>query len=116
MKKKSGCGTTVPVTGVLLAALLFAPPAHAADPGPARQARLAELVAQDCGACHGMTRKGGLGPPLLPDALAGLSDEAIAATILDGRPDTPMPPWRGLLSDADAAWIARLLKGEADAR
>ena len=103
---------------LLLPALLFpALPAGAAAPGPAspspaRQAKLAELVAEDCGACHGLTRKGGLGPPLLPGALAGLNDQAVAATILDGRPDTPMPPWRGLLSEDDATWIARLLKGE----
>ncbi len=101
---------------MLVAGLLFALPARAAAPDSARQAQLGELVAEDCGACHGLTRKGGLGPPLLADALAGLSDTAIAATILDGRPDTPMPPWRGLLSDDDALWIARLLKGETDVR
>lgn len=101
---------------VVLGFVLAAPPARAAGPDRAQQAKLAELVAEDCGACHGMTRKGGLGPPLLPDALAGMSDEAIASTILDGRFDTPMPPWRGLLSDDDALWIARLLKGETDVR
>lgn len=87
-----------------------------ADPAPARQAELKELVAEDCGSCHGMTRKGGLGSPLLPEAMAALSDEAIVATILDGRPGTPMPPWRNLLSAEDAAWIARYLKGQADVR
>ncbi len=101
---------------ILVAALLPALPARAATPDSARQAQLSDLVAEDCGACHGLTRKGGLGPPLLADALAGLSDTDVAATILDGRPDTPMPPWRGLLSDDDALWIARLLKGETDAR
>jgi cytochrome c55X len=89
-------------------------PAGAMPAGRAGQ--LAELVAEDCGACHGMTRKGGLGSPLLPEAMAALSDEAIVATILDGRPGTPMPPWRNLLSAEDAAWIARYLKGQADVR
>lgn len=95
----------------LIAALLFASDAFAA-PSPARQQALRELVNQDCGSCHGMTRKGGLGAPLTAEALDGIGDEAVAATILDGRPGTPMPPWRGLLSDDDALWIARHLKGE----
>jgi uncharacterized protein involved in response to NO len=38
--------------------------------------------------------KGGLGPPLLPRGLAGRSDAALAAVILDGRPGTSMPPGR----------------------
>ena len=36
------------------------------------------------------------------------------ALILDGIPDTPMPPWRPLLTEAEADWIADyLLTGEA---
>ncbi len=103
------------VGGLALFALV-APPGRAAEPSPARQARLAEIVAEDCGACHGMTRKGGLGPPLLTKNLAGYDDRTLATVVLDGRPDTPMPPWRGLLSDDDALWIARYLKGETDVR
>ena len=79
-------------------------------PSPERQAALAYLVRQDCGSCHGMTLKGGLGRPLLPDALAGAEAEALAEVILDGIPGTPMPPWRGQLSEAEALWIARALK------
>lgn len=82
----------------------------AAAPDVARQAQLVHLVRQDCGACHGMTLKGGLGSPLLPDTLAEKPDEAVAATILDGRPGTPMPPWRGLLSEDDVYWIVHYLK------
>jgi cytochrome c55X len=83
-----------------------------ADPAPARQAELKELVAEDCGSCHGMTRKGGLGSPLLPEALAAMSVEAVAETILEGRPGTPMPPWKTMLTRDDALWIARNLMGE----
>ena len=79
-------------------------------PSPERQVALAYLVRQDCGSCHGMTLKGGLGRPLLPDALAGAEAEALAEVILDGIPGTPMPPWRGQLSEAEALWIARALK------
>lgn len=79
-------------------------------PSAERQAALAYLVRQDCGSCHGMTLKGGLGRPLLPEALAGAEAEALAEVILDGIPGTPMPPWRGLISEAEALWIARALK------
>jgi cytochrome c55X len=75
-----------------------------------RQASLVTLVRQDCGSCHGMTLKGGLGVPLVPEALVEKEAEALASIILDGVPNTPMPPWRGLLTEADARWIADQLK------
>ena len=77
---------------------------------PERQAALTYLVHQDCGSCHGMTLKGGLGRPLLPQNLAAAEAEALAEIILDGLPGTPMPPWRGQLSEAEALWIAQALK------
>lgn len=80
-----------------------------AAPDPAA---LERLVRQDCGACHGMTLKGGLGPALTPDAVAPLGADGIAAVVLDGRPGTAMPPWRGLVSEAEARWIAAYLLGE----
>ncbi|MEQ1715627.1 MAG: cytochrome c [Hyphomicrobium sp.] len=72
------------------------------------------LVRQDCGSCHGMTLKGGLGPNLLASRLFGVPPETLAAIILDGVPGTPMPPWRGLLSEQDAIWIANFLKAETN--
>ncbi len=75
-----------------------------------RAIELQRLVRQDCGSCHGMTLKGGLGEPLLPEALARLSEAQVESVILEGMPGTPMPPWKGLLSADDAAWIARQLK------
>ncbi|MCB1380616.1 MAG: cytochrome c [Alphaproteobacteria bacterium] len=77
---------------------------------PARQAELHNLVVQDCGSCHGLTLKGGLGKPLLPADLEPFPDEVVAAVILDGVKGTPMPPWRGLLTEGEALWIARQLK------
>jgi len=76
---------------------------------PERAAELEHIVVQDCGSCHGLTRKGGLGSPLTPDALAGRDAEGLAVIILDGIPGTAMPPWRPLLSDEEAAWIADYL-------
>lgn len=73
-------------------------------------AGLASLVRQDCGSCHGLTLKGGLGKPLTPEHLSSWSREQVVSIILDGVPGTPMPPWRQLLSEADARWIADRLK------
>lgn len=78
----------------------------------AREQKLERLVRQDCGSCHGMTLKGGLGPALLAPQLASREPAVIAAIILDGVPGTPMPPWRGLITDDDALWIANYLRKE----
>ncbi len=68
------------------------------------------MVRQECGACHGMTLQGGLGPALTPDALAGRSRDTIVRTILQGRPGTAMPPWRPFLQRSEVVWLARQLK------
>ena len=90
---------------------LLASPALAEIP-PDRAAALEHMVIQDCGSCHGLTMKGGLGRPLTVDALTHADREGLALIILDGVPGTAMPPWRPLLSEADALWIADYLKGE----
>lgn len=100
---------------IALAATLIAAsvvPVVAADGrlSPARERELTYLVRQDCGSCHGMTMKGGLGAPLLPETLADKHEDVLAAVILDGMPGTPMPPWRPMLTEAEAVWIARALK------
>jgi len=77
---------------------------------PARQAELKYLLDHDCGSCHGMTRKGGLGPSLLPKVLEGKPDGLLIATILEGRSGTAMPPWRGQLTEAEAAWLVEELR------
>ena len=86
---------------------------HGADlPGPGRQAELLHLLKHDCGSCHGMNLKGGLGPALTPEALAGKRASFLSRTILEGRSGTPMPPWAGMISRQEAAWLAmRLLQG-----
>ncbi len=90
--------------------------AAAAEPAAERQREIAALLRQDCGSCHGLTLKGGLGPALTRDALAGKSAEALRRTILDGRPGTPMAPWRPFLNEAEAAWLVeRLRRGQIDA-
>ncbi len=96
---------------LVAAAALQAPGAAGTEPE-----RLAELLRHDCGSCHGLRLTGGLGPALTPVALAGRPDASLRATILDGRPGTAMPSWRGLLSEADAEWLVRRLReGARDA-
>ncbi|MGR2689738.1 c-type cytochrome [Pelomicrobium sp. P1] len=86
-------------------------------PSPARQGELLALLRHDCGSCHGLTLRGGLGPPLLPSALSGKDPQGLAAAILHGRPGTAMPPWSRFLSEDEAAWLAhRLLEGVPDER
>ena len=82
----------------------------AAEVAPDRAKALEHLVVQDCGSCHGLTMKGGLGKPLTPEALAGVDQQTIASIILDGVPGTAMPPWRPLLAESEALWIANYLK------
>lgn len=87
-----------------------------AEPSAERQQELRHLLKHDCGSCHGMTLKGGLGPALLPENLANKADVVLKQTILHGRPPTPMPPWKGILSEDDVDWLVMLLrKGGADA-
>lgn len=76
----------------------------------ARQAELLYLLKHDCGSCHGMTRKGGLGPPLLPGNLRDRPSMLMENTVLDGRPGTPMPPWRGLLTEQEAHWLVEAMR------
>lgn len=96
----------------LLGCLLVAAFPARAEPTPARQQDLVRLVRHDCGSCHGLTLKGGLGPSLLPDRLQRIPGDTLVATILGGRPGTPMPPWGAFLSEGEAEWIAdQLQKG-----
>lgn len=111
---------------VLLAAAAAAALASAADSGlgadtnsgasappDARRAReLVHLVRQDCGSCHGLTLAGGLGPALTPESLVDKPAEGLVATVVGGRPGTPMPPFRGIVSEREAAWIVdQLMRG-----
>ena len=102
----------------LLAALLLAAggawaqagEASAPTPAPARQAELVRMVRQDCGSCHGIQLTGGLGPALTRDRMADFPYDSLVAVIYNGRPGTPMPGWKTMISEADAHWIARQLQ------
>lgn len=98
------------VAGMALSIILTLP--AAAEISATRAVELEHLVIQDCGSCHGLTLKGGLGRPLTKAALAEADREILSLIILDGVPGTAMPPWRPLLTETEALWIADYLKGE----
>ncbi len=77
---------------------------------PQRKQVLQELLKNDCGACHGLTLKGGLGPPLLPEALVGKSDTMLVDKILHGRTGTAMPAWEKIINVQEAHWLVQYLK------
>ncbi len=101
-------------TWLTLSFLIVAPLAANDDVSYDRQQQLRNLLIHDCGSCHGLTMRGGLGPALVPDTLQGKSADYLSSVILDGRPGTAMPPWRPFLSPAEARWMAdQLLQGIA---
>lgn len=94
----------------LLFLMLAATTAFADEPSPDRQNALRNMLNHDCGACHGLTLKGGLGPALLPEALAGKPDDFLISTILNGRKGTAMPPWQPFMNREEAAWLVGILR------
>ncbi|WP_020159467.1 MULTISPECIES: c-type cytochrome [Methylobacter] len=94
----------------LLLLILVSSTALAGEPSADRQAVLRNMLKHDCGACHGLTLKGGLGPALLPEALAGKSDDFLADTILNGRTGTAMPPWQQFINRDEALWLVNILR------
>ena len=88
----------------------------AATPSNDRQKSLNYMLKHDCGSCHGMTLKGGLGPSLLPQVLhdKGHTVDSVSLIIHRGVPEKAMPPWGPLLDDDEIRWLAqRLLEMEA---
>ncbi|GAB4577343.1 MAG: hypothetical protein Fur0022_00740 [Anaerolineales bacterium] len=70
------------------------------------------LFAGNCAACHGPTGEGtGIAPPLNSEELRNrLDDEAIFATIFNGRPGTAMPVWGGKLTESEIASLVDLIR------
>lgn len=68
------------------------------------------MLRHDCGSCHGLPPKGGLGPSLMPDALAEKSDALLMDAIQNGRPGSAMPPWKSFLSTDETGWLIMQLR------
>jgi cytochrome c55X len=103
-------GTCSSVALLLLA--LCVPPAVANATGLSteKEAELIHLLRQDCGSCHGMTLKGGLGPSLLPERIGAFPPEFLIDTVLEGRKGTAMPPWKGMLNREEVSWMVEQLQ------
>lgn len=100
-----------PIISLFLLCLFFYSSVNAQDENISTQriTELSNLLVQDCGSCHGMTMKGGLGPALTPDILKNKSREMITLTISNGRPGTPMPPWNTILTKQEISWMVNTL-------
>jgi len=98
---------------ILLTLSLILVPCHvrAADTDLTAEQKqtLIHLLKQDCGSCHGMRLKGGLGPELTQSKMAALGVNNLTAVIKYGRPGTAMPPWQAILSDTEIQYIAEQL-------
>jgi len=100
-------------TGLLILLLLGLQFRVEAEVPVARQDVLRHMLKQDCGSCHGLTLKGGLGPALTVNEIANKPRQLLRSTILNGRPGTPMPPFRGMLTEEEVHWLVELLyKGD----
>jgi cytochrome c55X len=100
--------------GVFAATLISFSSSCWAAPDRAREEELLYLLRQDCGSCHGMTMRGGLGPALTPEALSEKPDAYLVHSILEGRPGTAMPPWKRFLSQDEAQWLVDSLRHPRD--
>lgn len=99
----------------MVVSCLWAASAAAEVPSSVRKIEIFNLLRQDCGSCHGITLRGGLGPPLLPETLRDKDRESLHFTILHGRPGTPMPPWQQFLTQEEVEWLVKqLVEGMTD--
>ena len=94
---------------LFLLGLSLISPLLLAEPNPGRQTEIRNLLKHDCGSCHGLTLKGGLGPSLKAQALITLSDDFLVDTIQNGRQGTAMPPWKPFINEAETRWLIHTL-------
>ena len=98
------------VSNLFVQILIFPCVVLASDISNDRQQELLHLIRHDCGSCHGMTLKGGLGSPLTTEKLQDKSHESLSSIIMNGVEGTPMPPWKEILNEQEIAWMVKQLK------
>ncbi len=94
---------------LLLIIMLLFEDGFSSSVSSSRQQDILYLLRHDCGSCHGMTLQGGLGPSLLAQDLQNKSPEYLQSTILNGRTNTAMPPWKDFLSPKEVKWLVQWL-------
>ncbi|GHF24990.1 hypothetical protein GCM10017044_19700 [Kordiimonas sediminis] len=73
-----------------------------------------QLYQENCAVCHGSEGEGITAPALAnQSALAHNSDEFIRHAIIHGREDTPMTPWKDILSDTEINDITAFIRSRA---
>ncbi|MFQ5793588.1 MAG: cytochrome D1 domain-containing protein [Candidatus Bipolaricaulia bacterium] len=98
---------------ILILTLMASLLAYLADRGmpETRVRREVEILFQEeCAACHGDRRQGGLGPALIPQRLATRGDEELKQIILNGIPGTAMPVWLDVLTRENVEELVRFIK------
>ena len=105
--RKSALKSTALLIAAVLVIMAFTPQMELSAK---RQGELLYILEQDCGSCHGLTMKGGLGPALTLEHMQDRALDDLTRVILDGVPGTPMPPWRPLLSEQEALFMAQVIK------
>lgn len=83
----------------------------AADWFDGRTAR--EEYLDSCGGCHGPEREGGIGPALVPANLSE-NDAFYLDTIRNGRPGTPMPAWKYMLTEEEIRLLLGFLRSPVE--
>ncbi len=89
------------------------PPTPVPVPAPAAPTiNTDELYASKCAVCHGAKRQGvsGLGSALTPESLLVPSYTEIRDTILNGKSNTAMPPFKGILSQEEIDALVQFIK------
>lgn len=69
-----------------------------------------KLFLDNCSGCHGANREGALGPALIAERLANISDDELKNKIINGVPGSAMPPWKGTLSEERIDALVKFIK------
>ncbi|MFC7047786.1 c-type cytochrome [Emcibacter nanhaiensis] len=73
-----------------------------------------QVYGENCTSCHGAQGEGVTAPALgNVSLLAHMTDEMIRHAIREGRQDTPMQAWKGVLSDEDIDNVTAFLRSRA---
>ncbi|QBM15960.1 nitrite reductase [Marinobacter sp. JH2] len=94
------------MTSLLLAGAFLSLPLQAAN---VDEAGIETLYLQQCAACHGPDRLGGMGPALLPENLGRLKKAEAERVIREGRPATQMGGYKDILNDQKIADLTKYI-------
>ncbi|HLC01426.1 MAG TPA: c-type cytochrome [Anaerolineales bacterium] len=89
-------------------------PAAAGDEPFVQGMPVSAFFLDTCSGCHGPTRQGATGPALLPQRLSQ-PDAYYHDVIKNGKPGTVMPPWGGMLSDAEIDTLINFIRSAPEA-